>query len=66
MLNNTDLLCDLIRIKSVTDNIPEVNRCVNFLRGKLEAEGLHCAVETSTAAARRYGPRTSKANGPTS
>ena len=46
MLNNTDLLCDLIRIKSVTDNIPEVNRCVSFLRDKLEAEGLHCAVET--------------------
>ncbi len=46
MLNNTDLLCDLIRIKSVTDNIPEVNRCVEFLRGKLEAEGLFCAVET--------------------
>ncbi len=46
MLNSTDLLCDLIRIKSVTDDIPEVNRCVNFLRGKLEAEGLHCAVET--------------------
>ncbi len=46
MLNNTDLLCDLIRIKSVTDNIPEVNRCVEFLRDKLEAEGLFCAVET--------------------
>ena len=46
MLNYTDLLCDLIRIKSVTDNIPEVNRCVEFLRGKLEAEGLFCAVET--------------------
>ena len=46
MLDTTDLLCDLIRIKSVTDNIPEVNRCVEFLRGKLEAEGLFCAVET--------------------
>ncbi len=46
MKDNAELLCDLIRIKSVTDDIPEVNRCVNFLRGELESEGLHCAVET--------------------
>lgn len=41
----TKLLCDLVRIPSVTDNIPEVNRCVEFLRGKLEAEGLFCSEE---------------------
>ena len=46
MLDTTKLLCDLIRIKSVSSDIPEVNRCVAFLRGRLEAEGLHCAVET--------------------
>ncbi len=46
MLDTTKLLCDLIRIKSVSTDIPEVNRCAAFLRGKLEAEGLFCALET--------------------
>ncbi len=46
MLDSTDLLCDLMRIKSVSTDIPEVNRCVDFLRSKLEGEGLFCATET--------------------
>ena len=46
MINSTDLLCDLIRIKSVSSDVAEVNRCVEFLRAKLEAEGLFCKTET--------------------
>ena len=46
MKNTADLLCDMMRIKSVTTDIPEVNRCVAFVRETLEAEGLKCAVET--------------------
>lgn len=46
MINPSDLLCDLIRIRSVSTDIAEVNRCVAFLRAKLEAEGLFCQTET--------------------
>lgn len=46
MIKPVDLLCDLMRIKSVSTDIHEVNRCVSFLRAKLEAEGLFCQTET--------------------
>ena len=46
MKNTADLLCDMIRIKSVSSNIPEVNRCAAYVRETLEAEGIKCAVET--------------------
>lgn len=41
-----ELLCDLVRMPSVSDDISEVNKCVDFLCAKLEAEGLFCAKET--------------------
>lgn len=44
-MDATGLLCDLIRIPSVTDDVAEVNRCVEFLHARLEAEGLVCAEE---------------------
>ena len=37
---------DLLRIPSVTDDIPQVNRAVAAMRAWLEARGLHCATET--------------------
>lgn len=36
---------DLLRIPSVTDDIPQVNRAVAAMRAWLEARGLHCATE---------------------
>ena len=46
MKTTKELLCDLIRIRSVSTDIPEVNRCVDFLRAELESDGLFCAEET--------------------
>lgn len=37
---------DLLRIPSVTDDIPQVNRAVAAMRAWLGARGLHCATET--------------------
>lgn len=45
MIDRTKLLCDLVKIRSVTGDIAEVNRCVEFLRARLEAEGLFCEEE---------------------
>ena len=36
----------LLRIPSVTDDIPQVNRAVAAMRAWLEARGLHCATES--------------------
>lgn len=36
---------DLIRIPSVSADIPEVNRAVRYLRRELESDGLFCTVE---------------------
>lgn len=44
--NDVRLLEDLIRIPSVSGDVPAVNRAVDFLRGRLEAEGIFCSVET--------------------
>ena len=37
---------DLLRIPSVTDDIPQVNRAVAAMRGWLEARGVFCETET--------------------
>ena len=42
---DTAFLLDLLRIPSVTDDIPQVNRAVAAMRAWLEARGLHCATE---------------------
>ena len=45
---NIDLpfLLDLLRIPSVTDDIPQVNRAVAAMRGWLEARGVFCETES--------------------
>jgi succinyl-diaminopimelate desuccinylase len=39
-------LLDLLRIPSVTDDVPQVNRSVAAMRGWLEARGVFCETET--------------------
>ena len=38
-------LLDLLRIPSVTDDVPQVNRSVAAMRGWLEARGVFCETE---------------------
>ena len=44
--NDAELLEGLIRIPSVSADIPQVNRAVRFLRDRLSDDGLFCSVET--------------------
>lgn len=46
MLTRDELICELVKIRSVTADIPEVNNCVEYLRDQLAGEGFFCAVET--------------------
>ena len=41
-----DFFLELLRIPSVTDDVPQVNRAVGAMRAWLEARGLHCTTET--------------------
>ena len=40
-----EFLKELIRVPSVTDNVPQVNRAVEVMKTHLEKHGLHCVVE---------------------
>ena len=42
---DTAFLLDLLRIPSVTDDVPQVNRAVAAMRGWLEARGVFCETE---------------------
>lgn len=46
MKPDLDFFLDLLRIPSVTDDVPQVNRAVGAMRAWLEARGLHCTTET--------------------
>jgi len=48
LADDAGLLEELIRIPSVSADVPQVNRAVRFLEGRLAADGLVCRVETMT------------------